>query len=255
MRRLVVRIVPGVVVVAGFFFVSACGGGGSSSTTATASTSTSLAVSTSTESSTSSTSVPSSTTTASSSSSTSSSSTTSSSPTVTTLPQIISGVPTVRHTDAKYGFSFERPKDTTFSFTGFEAYLPLTKAPLVAVILPPTLFKKTDLFEAGVYIGVSSAPAVTAKWNVPVADSGEVARGTTTINGVTFAIFTSSEGAAGNIYEERTYRTVHKGTCLELAELLHSGEIGNYTPGTVVQFDKVKFGGYLEAIVDTFTFN
>ena len=209
MRRLVVRIVPGVVVVAGFFFVSACGGGGSSSTTATASTSTSLAVSTSTESSTSSTSVPSSTTTASSSSSTSSSSTTSSSPTVTTLPQI----------------------------------------------LPPTLFKKTDLFEAGVYIGVSSAPAVTAKWNVPVADSGEVARGTTTINGVTFAIFTSSEGAAGNIYEERTYRTVHKGTCLELAELLHSGEIGNYTPGTVVQFDKVKFGGYLEAIVDTFTFN
>jgi hypothetical protein len=42
--------------------------------------------------------------------------------------------------------------------------------------------------------------------------------------------------------------------CLEFTELLHSAEIGNHTPGSVVEFDKVKFGGYLEAIVDTFTF-
>ena len=158
------------------------------------------------------------------------------------------------HTDTKYGFSFQRPKDTTFLFKGFEGYLPLTKTPLVAVMLPPALFKKTNLVEAGVYVGVSSAPAATAKWKVPVSGSGEVAKGTTAVNGVTFAIFTSSEGAAGSVYEERTYRTVHKGVCFEITELLHSAQLGNYTPGSVVQFDKVKFGGYLEAIVDSFTF-
>jgi hypothetical protein len=139
-------------------------------------------------------------------------------------------------------------------FKGFEGYLPLTKTPLVAVMLPPALFKKTNLVEAGVYVGVSSAPAATAKWKVPVSGSGEVAKGTTAVNGVTFAIFTSSEGAAGSVYEERTYRTVHKGVCFEITELLHSAQLGNYTPGSVVQFDKVKFGGYLEAIVDSFTF-
>jgi hypothetical protein len=249
MRSLVVRIVPGLIVVAGLLFLTACGGGGSSTTTATEGTSTSLAVSTTAESSTSSTSAPSSSTTKRSTSTTTSSSTTS-----TTLPRIIPGVPTVSHTDTKYGFSFQRPKDTTFLFKGFEAYLPLTKTPLVAVILPPALFKKTNLVEAGVYIGVSSAPAVTAKWKVPVSGSGEVAKGTTAINGATFAVFTSSQGAAGSIYAMRTYRTVHKGVCFEITELLHSSELGNYTPGTVAQFDKVKFNGYLEAIVDTFAF-
>ena len=137
---------------------------------------------------------------------------------------------------------------------GFEAFLPLTQAPAVAIILPQSLFKGTNLAGAGVYIGASSSPAVTSKWSVPAAGSLEVAQGTTTINGVTFAIFTSSEGAAGNIYEERIYRALYKGTCFELTELLHSLEIGNFTPGSVIQFDRVKFGGYLEAIVDTITF-
>ena len=259
MRRLEVRIVPGVIVVAGLLFLSACGGGGSSSTTASASTSTSLAVSTSAQSSTSSTTVPSSTTTAPSTSATTPSSTTSSSissssTTTRTLPQIIPGVSTVGYVNSKYGFSLERPKDTTLQTKGFEGFLPLTQTPVVAIVLPQSLFKGTNLVEASVNIGASSAPAVTAKWNVPVAGSMEVADGTTTISGATFAIFTSSEGAAGNTYEERIYRTLHKGVCFELTELLHSGDLGAYPPGSVVQFDKVKFGGYLEAIVDTFTF-
>ena len=160
----------------------------------------------------------------------------------------------MRYVNIKYGFSLERPKTTSLQTKGFEAFLPLTQTPVIAVILPQSLFKGTNLVEAGVYIGASSAPSVTSKWNVPVAGSGEAAQGTTTINGATFAIFTSSEGAAGSIYEQRVYRTLRKGTCFELTELLHSAEIGNYTPGSVVQFDRVKFGGYLEAIVDTFKF-
>ena len=161
---------------------------------------------------------------------------------------------TVRYENSKYGFSLQRPKTTTLVTKGFEGFLPLTATPVVAIVLPESLFKGTNLVEAGVYIGASSAPTVTPKWNVAVADSMEVGQGTTSIDGVTFAIFTSSEGAAGSIYEERTYRTLHKGICFEITELLHSAEIGNYTPGSVVQFDKIKFGGYLEAIVDAFTF-
>jgi hypothetical protein len=144
-------------------------------------------------------------------------------------------VPTVRYENSKYGFSLERPKTTTLETAGFESLLSLTQTPVVAVILPDSIFKGTNMFEAGVHIGASSTPAVASKWNVPVADEGEVPLGTTTINGATFC------------------HLLHKGTCLELSEVLHSGEIGNFPP-TVVQFDKVTFGGYLEAIVDTFTF-
>ena len=78
--------------------------------------------------------------------------------------------------------------------------------------------------------------------------------GTTTINGATWNVFTSADAGAGNFYESKTFRTVHGDTCFEMVELLHSGNIGNYPAGTVVEFDKAKFQGMLETIAHTFTF-
>jgi hypothetical protein len=232
-KRLFACVVLGALILAGLLLLSACGTA-APSTTVNPGGSTTSASSTTTE-------APTTTTTAASS-------------TTTTLAEIIPWVPTLRYANDKHGFSVDRPKTSTLATAGFEAYLPLTQTPVVAIVLPPSLFKGTNLGEAGVYIGASSAAAVTSKWKVPVSGSAEVAAGTTTVNGATFAVFTSTEPAAGNIYEERVYRTVHEGTCFELTELLHSGNIGNYTPGTVEQFDKVKFGGYLEAIVESFVF-
>jgi hypothetical protein len=252
-QRFVALVVLSVMVFAGLVALSACASAASSTTVSSGASST-LPPNSSSTTTMAPTTSSSTTTTAAPTTTTAAPTTTTAAPTTTTLAQIIPGVPTVSYASSKHGFSLHRPESTSLVTTGFDAYLPLTQTPVVAVVLPTSLFKGTNLTEAGVYIGASSDAAVTSQWNVPVAGSAEVAAGTTTINGASFAIFISTEPAAGNIYEERIYRTLHKGTVFELTELLHSGNIGNYTPGTVKEFDKVKFGGYLEAIVDTFVF-
>jgi hypothetical protein len=174
--------------------------------------------------------------------------------TTTMIPEIIPGVASVRYEDQRLGFSLDRPQDSTVETKGFEGYLSLTQTPVVAITLPEKLFKGTNLTEAGVYIGASSSPTIASKWNLPSADFGEVPAGTAEINGTSFAVFNSTGGAAGNIYEERVYRALRDDTCFEIVELLHSGNISNYDPATVVEFDKGRFQGYLEAIVQTFSY-
>jgi len=256
-----VRVAVLLCIGAALMLVSACSVG-SSSTTVTggattlvtpSSTGTSVAEST-TEAGSTSTEAASTTTAPAESSTTESSTTTTAAPTTTTLPQIIPGVTTLKYVSSTYGFSIRRPKTASVVTSGFDGFLPLTKKAVVGIVLPKSLFHGTNLQEAAVYIGASKLPAVLAAWNMPVAAIGETGAGTTAINGVSFAIFTSSDAGAGNYYEQRTYRVVHKGTCFEITEFLHSNSIGNYTPGTVQEFDKVKFQGYLEAIVDTFRF-
>ena len=175
-------------------------------------------------------------------------------PTTTTLGQILPGVDAVRYDNEEFGFTIGRPASSPVETSGFEAYLPLTQKPVVGFALTPELFQGTNLIDAGVYIGAISDPTVAEKWDQPAADSGEQSAGTAEINGVSFAVFTSTGAAAGNIYDQKVYRTLRDGTCFEIVELLHSGNIGNYEEGTIVEFDKATFQGYLEAMVQTFSF-
>ncbi len=79
--------------------------------------------------------------------------------------------------------------------------------------------------------------------------------GDVTINGVSF---TKSEGGgvgAGNIYEQTYYRAVHNGTCYEITYYVHYGNIGNYDPGTVKEFDHDALIRNFDGILNTITFN
>jgi hypothetical protein len=174
-------------------------------------------------------------------------------PTTTTIPEIIAGVASVLYEDQRFGFSLYRPESSTLATQGFEGYLPLTQTPVVAIALPKDLFEGTNLFEAGVYIGANSSPSMASTWDLPSADFGEVAAGAKEVNGISFAVFTSTDAAAGNIYEETVCRTLRDGVCFEIVELLHSGNIGNFNPD-IVEFDRARFQGYLDAILGTFTF-
>ena len=59
--------------------------------------------------------------------------------------------------------------------------------------------------------------------------------------------------AAGNIFDQVIYRTVYENICYEAVFYMHSGNIGNYTPGTVVEFDRGTLLQKFEGILDTFT--
>ncbi len=110
----------------------------------------------------------------------------------------------------------------------------------------------TNLAEAGVYIGATTTPSTVAVCTDLAPNSGETSLGTITIGGANFAAFTSTDQGAGNIYQGKTYRRVQNGACLEIVELLHYGNINNYTAGQVVQFDQAKFQGILDSIVQSY---
>lgn len=96
----------------------------------------------------------------------------------------------------------------------------------------------TNLNEAYFLFGSSTDAQIVSECTQPLSFGGpESIVGNVTINGVPF---TKSQGggvAAGNIYEQTYYRTVYNGTCYEITYFIHYGNIGNYQPGTVHEFD------------------
>lgn len=181
--------------------------------------------------------------------------TTTATTTTADLPEIIPGTPSVMYQDPQYGFSIYYPSTTILKSTGFDGFLPLTQTPVIAFTLSRGLFQGTNLNEAGVYIGATTTPSIVSSCTEPSSQGDETeASSTATVNGTAFNVFDSTGAAAGNIYQEKTFRTVENGTCFELVEMLHSGQLANYPAGTIVAFDQAQFSGILEAMVDTFTF-
>ena len=172
-------------------------------------------------------------------------------PVATSTAEIIPNVASETYEDTTHRFSMDHPATSAVLATGFEAYLPVTAQPVVAFTLPTELFQGTNLVEAGVYVGVLDGAKTVNACLVP--HESEESKGTIKIGPIIFSVFTSGGAAAGNIYEQTTYRTVRNGNCYELVALLHSGNIGNYPDGQVQQFDREKFQTILDKMLQTFT--
>ena len=157
---------------------------------------------------------------------------------------------TKTYTNSKLSFSITYPADMASSSVNYTGYLPLTKNPLASFVLSSSTYEGTNLKEAGVYVGASYQPKAITSCGLAL--QGETALGTQTINGAVFNVFSSNDAGAGNLYESKIYRRLENGWCVEVVELLHSANIGNYTPGTVMQFDKSHFQGLLDAVVRTY---
>lgn len=178
-----------------------------------------------------------------------------------TLPQVIPGVPSSLYRNDSLGFTIAYPSatptptdpsPTALQTSGFEGYLSVTQTPVVGFPLPMSLMSGTNLGEAGVYIGATTSPAVVAKCTQTSTAAGETSAGDMVVDGASFTVTTSTGVGAGNTYEMISYRTVHNDACIEVVELLHSLNIANYPPGTVSEFDRAKFSGILDNLVQTF---
>ncbi|HEU0295755.1 MAG TPA: hypothetical protein VFR47_23650 [Anaerolineales bacterium] len=110
---------------------------------------------------------------------------------------------------------------------------------LVLQFIDTQSYANTNLFEAYFLFGSSTDAQIASTCTQPASLGGpETVLGDVTINGVSF---TKSEGigvGAGNIYEQTYYRTAHNGTCYEITYFIHYGNIGNYDPGTIKEFDQ-----------------
>ena len=110
---------------------------------------------------------------------------------------------------------------------------------------------KTNLIEAGVIVGSDSSRF--ADTNCLKAAEAETSSGLVSLGGILFNVFESTDAGAGNFSESKIYRAFHNDLCYEIVEIIHSGNIGNYPPGTK-EFDRPKVSVVLETMAQSFAF-
>jgi hypothetical protein len=154
--------------------------------------------------------------------------------------------------NAAYRFRLAYP-DTFFIGTPPESVALLGKPVVSLTCVDSQAFRGTNLVEA--YVLISAAPA--AQLAIPCEQAqlaNEQAAGALLINNTTFARFQRGGAAAGNEYEQVSFRTDHQDTCYQLAYLIHYANIGNYTPGTVREFDRPALDKELMGVIQSFGF-
>jgi hypothetical protein len=110
-------------------------------------------------------------------------------------------------------------------------------------------FASTNLIEVYFLLDASDDPQQVDVCTQPLNfDQPETELGDTTINGITYSKSQGGGVAAGNIYEQVYYRTVHNGSCYEIIYFVHYGNIGNYAPGAVTEFDRTALYQQLDEI-------
>ncbi len=109
----------------------------------------------------------------------------------------------------------------------------------------------TNLVRANFLVNTVNNLASCTQVNNP----GETLLGEKTFNGYTFTESQFTGVGAGNIYEQLFYRTLLDNTCYEIVFFMHSGNIGNYPSGTVVEFNRAALLQKFEEVLATFTIN
>lgn len=152
-------------------------------------------------------------------------------------------------------------RNAVFSYSDLFAPVLLQGAPMYRIepeltlrFIDTRLFANTNLIEAYLLFGSSTDPQIAATCTEPITlDVAETVTGTVMINGVSFTETESSGVGAGNVYEQRHYRALQDGTCFEFTFFIHYGNIGNYDPATVIEFDRGALIQRFEEVFSTFT--
>jgi hypothetical protein len=116
-------------------------------------------------------------------------------------------------------------------------------------------YEKTNLGEVYLFLSSSSDSQIVADCTAPNENGGggEQVVGNEVINGYTFVHSTSEGAGAGNYYQQEVYRMVQKNVCYEVIYYIHYTNIGNYTPGTVTEYDSVALMKKFSSIFATLT--
>ena len=108
----------------------------------------------------------------------------------------------------------------------------------------------TYLSEVYFLLGVSEEAQDVAVCTQPLSlGAPETVLGETTVNGISFTKSEATGVGAGNVYEQVYHRTVHNGFCYEVTYFVHYGNIGNYPPGEVAEFDRTALYQQLDEIL------
>lgn len=134
-------------------------------------------------------------------------------------------------------FSIAYPADYTLNASyAYDAFGPKKLIQGVKFSIPGTTATGTNL-SSDTGISVEQLPrAKNCTGDIYIKEN--VRAQSVTENGVEYSVATSSGAAAGNLYEEQVYALVGSSPCTAVRYFIHSGNIGNYEPGTVREFDR-----------------
>lgn len=159
------------------------------------------------------------------------------------------------------GFSFSYPKEfnladeETLSNQSWDFNSTSAGNLLVRVLIPKSIEPNTNFGEAVFDVGVSTSSIDIKNCLVPpIGNFVEVS--TSTINGENYTVFNYSDAGAGNRYDIESLRAIHNNQCFVLESMIHSSNIGNYSPDQgIKEFDRNFVNSILNNIVSTFKFS
>ena len=162
-----------------------------------------------------------------------------------------SGIATKIYKNATYGFQFQYPSSMSAGNSGY-GYLDV---PVVSFQISQQ-YPKTNFDDAGFAVSASPVKSLSeclAK-SSPTEDDKNAFKTKTSINGTDFYSAEGNEGACGNIYESKIYRALSGSQCIELIEVIHTSNIGNFDPGTVKAVDEKPIWKILDQVAASFQF-
>lgn len=157
---------------------------------------------------------------------------------------------TQTYQNATYNFRFDYP--TEFKFV--DPTYGRLKDQVVQIILGKQNYTGTNFSDAAFTVSRSNVQNKNECLSTANLESGSGFTETETINGVTFYKAETRGAATGNLYDSRLYRTYQNNVCFELAETIHTTNVGNYPPGTVTEVNKDPIWNNLHTITSSFKF-
>ncbi len=154
-------------------------------------------------------------------------------------------------TDTVHKVTYNYPSEMTLLQNGT---LSGTTGILISSAELPSSFQPNTNFRGATFlVGLSNDATSIAQCSNP--QNGEVAQGTTLINGVFFSKFGLGDAGAGNLYDTTSYRTIYNNQCYVVEYTIHTTNIGNYDPSQgISSYNKTPIVALLESVAQSFKF-
>lgn len=155
-----------------------------------------------------------------------------------------------------HGFSFQYPSE--WGFGNADSGYSNLEEKIVQLELPQSAYPGTNFGDAAFTVSAEATDSLEKCLNLQSGAERQDAfdsKNLVVVDGVNYYKSEGVGAAAGNTYENKTYRAYQDTFCFEIAETLHTSNIGNYDPGTVTEVDEDAVWERLDAIFQSFVFD